>query len=254
MEQHASTHTLQKILIIGASSGIARAIARQYAERGCDLFLVARSEEPLREQREDLRVRGAASVDFALLDVNDFDRHQSVVEQAALTLGALDLALICHGTLPDQALCQDDFARIRQEFDTNALSVLSLLTQLAPRMRAQRSGTLAVITSVAGDRGRQSNYLYGAAKSAVSRYLEGLRSSLHADNVHVIDIRPGFVDTPMTAHLSKGPLWASPERVARAVVKGIDARRNTLYVPWFWRGIMLAVTSIPETLFKRLKL
>jgi decaprenylphospho-beta-D-erythro-pentofuranosid-2-ulose 2-reductase len=244
---------IQRILIIGASSGIARAIAREYASRHCELFLIARAEESLREQAEDLRIRGAASVNYALLDVNHFDRHQEVIAQAAAALGHLDLALICHGTLPDQNECQDDFGRIQQEFNTNALSVLSLLAQLTPLLRAQRSGVLGVITSVAGNRGRQSNYLYGAAKSAVSRYLEGLRGNLHADNVHVIDIRPGFVDTSMTRHLPKGALWASPETVARAIVRGIESRRNTLYVPWFWRGIMLVVAGIPETIFKRLK-
>ncbi len=241
------------ILIIGANSAIARSVARLYAVRHERLFLVARNETLLQEQTHDLQIRGAEIAGSAVLDVTDFDRHGEVVRLAAEALGGIDVALICHGTLPDQANCEHNFERIRQEIDTNALSVISLLTHLSPVLISQNAGTLAVITSVAGDRGRQSNYIYGAAKSLVSRYLEGLRGSLFKHQVHVVDIRPGFVDTPMTQSVKKGLLWAQPDSVAISIVKGIDAGKNTLYVPWFWQFIMLIVKIIPESVFKRLK-
>jgi len=245
---------LQTILIIGANSAIAKASARVYADRHDRIFLLARNEAALQDQKKDLEVRGAGSVDYALLDVNEFEHHQQAIAQAVLTLGEINLALICHGTLPDQACAEHDFKQIQQEFNTNALSVISLLTILSTQMIKQGHGCLAVITSVAGDRGRQSNYIYGSAKSAVSTYLAGLRGSLLPHHVHVIDIKPGFVDTPMTQNIKKGFLWTQPEAAAQSIVKGISASKNTLYVPGFWRYIMFIIGSIPETLFKRLKL
>ncbi len=245
---------MQTILIIGANSAIAKALARIYASRQDRMYLLARSETSLQEQKRDLEVRGAGSVDYALLDVNNFEFHQEAIAQAVQTLGKIDLVLICHGSLPDQEGAEHDFQKIQHEFNTNALSVISLLTILSQQMIQQGHGCLAVITSVAGDRGRQSNYIYGAAKGAVSLYLAGLRGSLLPHHVHVVDIKPGFIDTPMTQNIKKGFLWAQPETVAESIVKGISARKNIMYVPRFWRGIMFIISSIPETLFKRLKL
>jgi decaprenylphospho-beta-D-erythro-pentofuranosid-2-ulose 2-reductase len=154
--------------------------------------------------------------------------------------------LIAHGTLPDQGACQASFDTARREFEVNALSVLSLLTLAANRFEQQRSGTIAVISSVAGERGRQSNYLYGAAKGAVSLFLQGLRNRLSKSGVQVVTILPGFVDTPMTADFPKGPLWAQPDAVARDIVRAIEGGRDVLYTPWFWRWIMLIIRTIPE--------
>jgi decaprenylphospho-beta-D-erythro-pentofuranosid-2-ulose 2-reductase len=245
---------LQTILIIGASSAIAKALARIYAGQHKRLYLLARNAAALEEQKNDLMVRGAESVDYAVLDVNDFALHQPTVTQVVETLRTIDLVLICHGTLPDHPRAEHDFGQIQSEFNTNALSVISLLTVLSRQMIDQGHGCLAVITSVAGDRGRQSNYIYGAAKSAVSHYLAGLRGSLLPHHVHVIDIKPGFVDTPMTQNFKKGVLWTQPDAVAKSIVRGISAGRNTIYVPAFWRFVMLIIGSIPEALFKRLKL
>ena len=244
---------MKNILIIGANSAIAKATARLYAQEHCRLYLLGRDSAALAEQRQDLLIRGASEVDIAPLDVTHFAVHEAVIDQAVGLLGQLDLVLICHGSLPDQELCQNDFDAALEAFNINALSVISLLTHLCRHMMTQNSGCIAVITSVAGDRGRQSNYVYGAAKGMVSRYLQGLRGRLFPHNIDVVDIRPGFVDTPMTEHLPKGPLWASPEQVAQAVVKGIAKRRTTVYAPAFWRLIMLIVRCIPEFLFKRLR-
>lgn len=245
---------LKTIMIIGAGSAIARAVARRYAETGCRLFLVARDADVLHELKQDLLLRGAETVDTATLDVNDTEMHRTVVASAAQGLGTVDLALICHGVLPDQTDCEHDFPLITETMNTNAMATISLLCELAPLMKKQAQGTLAVITSVAGDRGRASNYVYAASKAAVSTYLQGLRASLFRDGVHVTDIRPGFVDTPMTASFNKGLLWAQPEQVAAAIVRGLERKKHILYTPWFWRWIMLIIRSIPEPLFKRMKL
>jgi short-subunit dehydrogenase len=246
---------MRKILIIGATSAIAEAAARIFATRGDALFLVARNAEHLRAVVADLNIRGAARADNATLDVTDFAAHEAVLDQAERDLGGLDVALIAHGTLSDQAQCEQSADLMRREFEINALSTLALLTSLANRMEARRSGTLAVISSVAGDRGRQSNYVYGAAKAAVSTFLGGLRQRLAKSGVTVLTIKPGFVDTPMTAGIAnKGALWAQPDRVAAGIVQAIDRGRTIVYLPWFWRWIMLVIRHIPEPLFKRLKL
>ena len=144
---------------------------------------------------------------------------------------------------------------LRREFDINAISTMALLTLLANRFKAQGHGTLAVISSVAGDRGRQSNYVYGSAKAAVSTFLGGLRQRLARANVQVLTIKPGFVDTPMTAGIAnKGALWAQPDRIAAGIVRAIDRGRSVVYLPWFWELIMLVIKHIPEPIFKRLKL
>jgi len=246
---------MRKVLIIGATSAIAEAAARSFAARGDALFLVARNAEHLRAVVADLNIRGAARADSATLDVTDFAAHEAVIEKAERDLGGIEIALIAHGTLSDQAQCEQSVDVMRREFDVNALSTLALLTALANRMEARRTGTLAVISSVAGDRGRQSNYVYGAAKAAVSTFLGGLRQRLAKSGVTVLTIKPGFVDTPMTAAIAnKGALWAQPDRVAAGIVQAIDRRRNIVYLPWFWRWIMLGIRHIPEPLFKRLKL
>jgi short-subunit dehydrogenase len=245
---------MQKILIIGATSAIAEAAARRFAQRGDALYLLARNGERLDHLARDLKIRGAASCTGALFDVNDFDRHAAAIAAAAAAMDGLDAVLIAHGTLSDQQACQADAALTLREISTNALSVISLLTHLANRFEAQRHGTLAVIGSVAGDRGRQSNYVYGSAKGMLAIFLQGLRNRLHKAGVQVLTIKPGFVDTPMTAAIPKGPLWASPDTVAQAIVRGMDGGRNTVYTPTFWWGIMAVIRAVPETIFKKLSL
>lgn len=241
------------VLIIGATSAIAKATARIYAQQGCSLHLIARNEEQMGVLASDLAIRGAAAVSQSVLDLNKFAEHENILSAAFEELGSVDVALICHGSLPDQIKVETNFKQARKELNTNGLSVISLLSDLAPRFAEQGSGTIAVITSVAGDRGRQPNFVYGAAKSLVSTYLQGLRGKLLAHNVHVVDIRPGLVDSPMTAQFPKGPLWSSPERVARIIVRSIRRGNHTVYAPGYWRFIMLVVRAIPDFVFKRLK-
>jgi short-subunit dehydrogenase len=246
---------VRRILIIGATSAIAEATARIYAARGDALFLVGRNLAHLQAIADDLKVRGAVRVATATLEVTDFAAHQAVLDQAEQELGGVEIALIAHGTLSDQAACQTSVDTMRREFDINGLSVMALLTALANRFEAREQGTLAVISSVAGDRGRQSNYVYGSAKATVTTFLSGLRQRLAKSNVNVLTIKPGFVDTPMTAGIpNKGALWAKPDRVAAGIVRAIDKQRNVIYLPWFWRFIMLIIRHIPEPIFKKLKL
>ncbi len=242
------------ILIIGGTSAIAESTARLFAGRGDGLYLIARSDERLANISKDLKIRGAASVNTGLLDVNHFELHESAVDQAFEVSGPFDVVLIAHGVLPDQVACENDADTAMAAFNVNAMSVVSLLTTIANRMEKQKSGTIAVITSVAGERGRRSNYVYGAAKGMVQLFLQGLRSRLQGAGVAVIDIRPGFVDTPMTAEFTKGPLWAKPEAIASGILSAIDRSKTHVYLPWFWRYIILIIKLIPEKLFMRLKI
>ncbi len=170
-------------------------------------------------------------------------------------MGGVDIAVLAYGTLSDQTLCQHDVAAAMLEFETNAASYIALLTLIADRMETSGTGTIAVISSVAGDRGRASNYVYGAAKAAVTAYCEGLRLRLRKHGVHVLTIKPGPVATPMTAHLKLSPLLtASPETVGRAIVAAVQRRKSTLYTPWYWRPIMAVVRALPESILSRLPL
>jgi decaprenylphospho-beta-D-erythro-pentofuranosid-2-ulose 2-reductase len=240
--------------MIGATSAIAHETAKCFAQDGAELFLVARSAEKLRDIGNDLKVRGAKRIETFLLDLNDFDRHQEMIETAITTLNGLDMVLIAHGTLGDQQKCQKSVAETLKEFTTNCTSVISLLTILADYFEQQRRGCIAVISSVAGDRGRQSNYVYGAAKGAVSIFLEGLRNRLSKSGVAVVTVKPGIVDTPMTATLTKGLLFASASTVGKGVYSAMKSRKEEVYLPWFWRYIMLIIKSIPEPVFKKLSL
>lgn len=245
---------MKKILIIGANSGIAEAVARRLATRGDRLYLLARSGERLQALATDLELRGAQIAGFAVFDANRLESHGTLIDAAWASLGSLDAALIAHGSLGDQKACEAGVPETLAELSTNALSVISLCTLLANRFEAQKAGCLAVISSVAGERGRQSNYVYGTAKAAVSTFCQGLRNRLHKSGVRVVTIKPGFVDTPMTAGLKKGLLFAGADDVAKGIVRALDGGGDVVYLPWFWRPIMALVRGVPETVFKRLKL
>lgn len=246
---------MKKVLIVGATSAIANACARLWAEQGAEFFLVARNDEKLEQTAADLKGRGAKAVTLHNMDATDFAAHPAMLEACLSALQQIDIALIAHGTLPDQKACEQDVAVALQELANNGTSVIALLTQLANQLETQRCGTLAVISSVAGDRGRPSNYLYGTAKAAVSTFCEGLRTRLFKVGVHVITIKPGFVDTPMTKGLPlPAALVAKPEQVAKRIVQGIERKASILYAPGFWALIMLIIRSIPQPIFKRLNL
>lgn len=245
---------MRHILIVGATSAIAEATARRFAQDGDRLYLVARNPERLAAVAGDLKTRGATQVETMVLDANDTTKHADLITQAETTMGGLDTILIAHGTLSDQKACESSFDETLKELQTNCLSVISLLTHVANRFEAQKHGIIVVISSVAGDRGRQSNYVYGTAKGAVSIFLQGLRNRLSRSGVTVITIKPGFVDTPMTASFRKGKLWASPEKISEGIYRAIKRKSDVVYLPWFWKWVMLAIRMIPELTFKKLKL
>ena len=245
---------MSQVLIIGATSAIAQEVAKLYAAKGSKLFLVARDRDKLDQIARDLQVRGAEAVDCFSQDLVNIEQHEMLLHKADEKLGGFDIVLIAHGTLPDQKQCEGSVNQTLQELQINFVSTVSLLTHLANYFEKKGKGCLAVISSVAGDRGRQSNYIYGAAKGGLSIFLQGLRNRLSKVGVCVLTIKPGFVITPMTAEFKKGLLWAHPKPVAETIVKGIQKRKDVLYVPWFWRWIMVIIRAIPERVFKRMSL
>jgi decaprenylphospho-beta-D-erythro-pentofuranosid-2-ulose 2-reductase len=234
------------VTVIGATSAIAQEVARLYAAEGARLFLVGRNEAKLMAVASDLRVRGADDVSIFVADLAGRAQDAAIVAAA----GTPDVVLIAHGSLPDQRAIDTDALAQVFEFELNATSVIALAAQFANVLERARGGTLAVIGSVAGDRGRRSNYVYGAAKAAVHAYCEGLRGRLAEAGVAVVVIKPGWVDTPMTSGIRKNALFASPGSVAKGIKRAIAARRGTVYLPGYWRWISLLVQMLPGRLVK----
>jgi len=243
------------IVIFGATSAIAQAVARLYAAQGARLFLIARNEERLETVAADLRARGAAQVASMSADLAEAAEHPHLIAKAQSVLGTFDRVLIAHGTLSNQAACEGSVDTMMREMGVNFLSAASLLTLVANVMEMQRKGSIAVIGSVAGDRGRQSNYVYGSAKAGLAAFTQGLRHRMTRHGVNVTLVKPGFVDTPMTAGLAKGgPLWAQPEKVAQDIKSAMERGDAVLYTPWFWRWIMMIIRSVPDRIFRRTRL
>lgn len=189
------------------------------------------------------------------MDVTDVASHKQMLDICTKSAAQIDIVLIAHGTLPDQQECQTNVDRLITEFNINGMSTIALMTVIASQLELQKHGSLAVISSVAGDRGRPSNYLYGSAKAAVSVFSEGLQARMYKLGVSVSVIKPGFVNTPMTQHLSLPKLLlAEPQEVAKAIVAGIEKKKNVIYTPSIWRLIMLIIKMVPNFIFKRINL
>lgn len=240
------------VLILGAASDMGRAIARRYAEAGRALILAARSPERLEADAADLRLRFKADVRMAAFDALDTAGHAAFLDG----LGALPDTVVCVvGLLGDQAESQRDVDAARRVIDTNLTGPASILGETANRMEARGSGTIIGVSSVAGERGRASNYVYGAAKAGLTAFLSGLRNRLSKAGVQVITVKPGFVRTRMTEGMPlPGALTAEPDEVARAVLAAEAKGRDVIYVRPVWRLIMLVIRTLPETVFKRTKL
>lgn len=243
-----------KILVLGATSAMAIATARKLADRGASFYLVARTASKLEAVASDLETRGGAVVGVRVMDLDDTAAHLEMLAAAAEALGEIDFALIAHGVLGSQEQAQADYAAAEPILRTNFLSTVSLSTWLANYFEGRKAGTLAVISSVAGDRGRKSNYVYGASKGALNIFLDGLRNRVDREGVQVLCIRPGFVATPMTAHLPQGPLFARPNQIAEGILKAIACRKDNVYLPPVWALIMFAVRSIPQSIFKKMNM
>jgi len=251
---NATAKITKKILVLGATSGIAEATCRIWASQGAQLFLVARNQAKLEAVALDLRARGAAYVGTAVADLDDTDRHAELLTHAINSLTGMDVAYLAHGILGDQPRAEQDFEHAAQIIHTNFVAPVSLLTWLANFCVQRHAGTLAVISSVAGDRGRKSNYVYGASKAGLSAFLGGLRNRVDREGVTVLTIKPGPVKTVMTAAMKGSEKFADPNKVAAVIVKAIDSKADNLYVPALWQPIMFVIRNIPDRIFKKLNL
>lgn len=241
------------ILIIGASSAIAQATARHFAGDKHSFFLVGRSQGKLEIVAADLRARGAVRCETYILDVDQLESHGAMIEAAYKAYSSFDLIFIAHGVLTPQSAASENPEVTAGCMLTNATTVMALTAHILPRLKQTRQGCLAVISSVAGDRGRAALYTYGAAKAALNVFLQGVRGELLPFGVRVLTIKPGYVDTPMTASIPKSPLFASPERVGRTIYSAILSKKTgEMYVPGFWWVIMTILRVIPESVFLRL--
>jgi len=239
-----------KVLVIGATSAIATSLARQLAIRGCSFLLAARNETHLAAVASDLVARGAGEIETCRYDADEPSGSRMLL--GLIEAKTIDLCVLAHGVLPDQNAIQDDSREIGRVAATNGVSVISLLGFIGSKLEKQGSGTILVFSSVAGLRGRRSNYVYGSAKAMVNTFSEGLRMRLAGRGVQVTTALIGMVDTPMTRSFSKGPLWSTPEKVAKRILTAIDKGEGFVYAPWFWRYIMLVVRCLPEVILRRL--
>jgi short-subunit dehydrogenase len=242
----------KKILVLGATSGIAEATCRIWAAQGAQLFLIARNADKLAAVAADLKTRGAAYVGTAVADLDDTDKHAELLAHAVNSLTGMDIAYLAYGILGDQAQAEQDFEQAAQILHSNFVAPVSLLTWLANFCVQRHAGVLAVISSVAGERGRKSNYLYGSSKAGLTAFLGGLRNRIDREGVTVLTIKPGPVATAMTAHMNIKK--ADVNKVAATIVKAIDAKKDNLYVPAIFQPIMFIIRNIPDRIFKKLNL
>lgn len=248
----------ESILILGANSAIAEATARFFCKDQASFVLVARNQQQLGLNKEDLLVRGAKQVDTYSCDFSDFE----AIKELHKTLSPhfpFDRILIAYGQLSDEKKCAIEESAIIENYSLNLISPILLLRPIVENLLATQKNTqspgaqIAVISSVAGDRGRASNLYYGSAKAGLSAFLSGLRAKLHGTGINVLTIKPGFVDTPMTAHLPKNFLFASPTYVGQQIYIAMKKRKHILYTPSLWRWIMLAIKLLPEKIFVKIK-
>ena len=243
------------VAILGSTSAIARAVAVAFARQGYSVILGARDVEENEMLAADIRVRCGVEARPVQFEAEDFDSHPGFLEKCFdLAKGSLEGVVLCFAFMDSQAKAQSDFAVARRMADVNYTAAISILELFAGHFEQRRSGFIAAVSSVAGDCGRQSNYIYGSTKGGLSVYLQGLRNRLYHSGVHVTTIKPGFVDTKMTFGRPGLFLVASPEKAGQDIFNAIRKRKNVAYVPWFWRFVMLIFQHIPEFIFKRMRM
>lgn len=242
---------MKYLLILGAASDIAKAVAKKYAQNGFSLYLAGREQEKseIEADANDLMVRYEIDAQYVPFDACDFASHQTIYD----TLEHKPEGVACFvGYLGDQPQSQSDFSETMNIINTNYTGCVSMLNIIANDMEEKRAGFIIGVSSVAGDRGRQSNYTYGSAKAAFTAYLSGLRHRLSKVGVHVMTVKPGFVNTRMTEGMElPQALLAEPNDVAEDIYKGQQKQRNTIYTMWVWRYIMMIIRNIPEFIFKK---
>jgi decaprenylphospho-beta-D-erythro-pentofuranosid-2-ulose 2-reductase len=244
----------KRVVILGATSAIAEAAARLWAREGAHLVLVGRNAERLGSIADDLRIRDAAAVHVVVLDLSDADARAEL-ERMAKLIGSIDVVLLAYGVLGDQAAAEQDPAVARDVFETDFLSSSAWCLAAANYLASRRAGVLIVIGSVAGDRGRMSNYIYGAAKGGLGILAQGIAHRLAPTGARAVLIKPGFVDTPMTAGIApKGILWSRPDVIAAVIKKAAERGGPIVYAPWWWRFIMLIIGHAPSRILHKTKL
>jgi len=245
-----------KILILGATSAIAQAYARRRAAQSCGFILAGRHAERLAAIAADLKACGAATAETLVVDLAAIEGIEDAAKGLRAQFGEPDEVVVAYGSLGEQAAAEQDLAQARALIDTNFTSAaLWILALLKDRSVTTTTFTVVGIGSVAGDRGRASNFIYGAAKGALDRFLQGLTQKYDGTAVRIITVKPGFVDTPMTAGIKKGgPLWAAPDKIAADIERAVAEGRRVLYTPWFWWVIMMIIRHLPWFVFKRLKI
>jgi short-subunit dehydrogenase len=242
------------VLILGATSPIAHALARHYALRGAKVALAARDLDETERRAADLRVRFGVEAKAYRFDARSYGDHPGFLRQVAADMGTIEIAVVAFGDLGDRRRSIEDFEAARVVLETNYVGAASICEAMAREMAVQRRGTIVGIGSVAGERGRYSNYFYGSAKGGFALYLQGLRARMFHEGVHVLTVKPGFIDTPMTWGLRGRIPIASPDALAKAVARAVERRTDILYYPWFWRWVMAIVRAVPEFRWKKLKL
>jgi len=243
---------MKNVLILGATSDLAQAMAKKYAAEGWSLTLAARKAERLETLVSDLKIRFDVPMESVLFDAEDFASHLGFYTSLKTKP---DVVLCVFGYMGDQEQARTDFNEVARTINVNFTGAVSILNLVATDFEARGQGTIVGVSSVAGDRGRQSNYMYGSAKAGFSVYLAGLRNRLAPAGVHVMTVKPGFCRTKMTENLElPAALTASPEQVAAAVYKGVEKKKNVLYTLWMWRWIMCIIRHIPEFVFKKMSM
>jgi len=241
-------------LVLGATSAIARATARELAARGHNLTLAGRDLAELERDAADIRLRHDVEVQVKAFDAEGYDEHAGFLAQVVEQGGELEGVVLAFGYLGEQSRAAQQWDESLAIMQRNYVGAVSILNRCAEYLAQRGEGKIIGISSVAGDRGRQSNYIYGSAKGGLSVYLQGLRNAMFHRGVHVMTVKPGFVDTAMTYGMPGLFLVASPQAVARRILAALDKGRNEIYAPWFWRWIMLIIRHVPEPIFKRLKM
>ena len=246
---------MKKMIVLGATSAMAEAYTRLVCKKDIELILISRDTERMDALKGDYESRGSKVIACLELALDAPHNVLTFIESNKEVLQGADMLLTAAGTLPEQGLTEHDTSYLLQQFNINGLSIIAFINEFLKQKLNNEQCTIAAISSVAGDRGRQSNFLYGSAKSALSIFLEGLMHKYHGSNITIIDVKPGFVDTPMTQEFNKGVLWAKPEKIAQIIDNKVQKNKSgVVYAPWFWYWIMFIIRSVPRFVFHKTNL
>jgi decaprenylphospho-beta-D-erythro-pentofuranosid-2-ulose 2-reductase len=243
---------MKRILVFGATSAICHELLKLYAQSGSDFYLLARDGGKLKAVAADLKARGGTVSGEAYFDFNSWESIAETVLDAKAKLGHLDLILVAHGTLPNAEDCEVSLGAVKACMDDNFTSAAVVIQSAAQQLALQGAGTLAVLSSVAGDRGRKSNYVYGAAKAGIDTLLQGLQGRFFDTDIRVVNVKPGMIKTPMTQGMKQGALWSSPQAIAPTIHSAIARGRPVCYAPGYWRFIMFFIRCLPTSVMARL--